>query len=121
MKFKMASDNICFFIVEYYGIDEIVDFVLMPSNQIPCMYHAGKFSLEFLTNAGGSDQISHSHESLGNAGSSGKKCGSQSELHSNCADGPGILDGKSQYTGNCHELPLSSYEPVILEKDKFTC
>ena len=38
--------------------------------------------------------MSHSHESLGNAGGSGKNCGSQSELNLNCDDGPGILDGK---------------------------
>ncbi len=30
MKLKMASDNICFFIIEYYSFNEIVDFVLMP-------------------------------------------------------------------------------------------
>ena len=36
MEFKMASDNICFFVVECYGIGEILDFVLMPSNQISC-------------------------------------------------------------------------------------
>ncbi len=36
MEFKMESDNICFFIVECYGVDEIVNFVLMPSNLIPC-------------------------------------------------------------------------------------
>ncbi len=59
------------------------------------MYHGGNFFLEFIGNAGGSDQISHSHESLGNAGGSGKNCGSQSELNPNCEDGPGILDGKS--------------------------
>ena len=58
------------------------------------MYHGGKIFLEFLGNAGGSDQISHSQsaevgdeilnhetvcESLGNAGGSGEYCGSQSE------------------------------------------
>ena len=53
------------------------------------------FFLELIGNAKGSDQISHSHESLGNAGGSGKKCGSQSELHPNCGDGPGNVDGKS--------------------------
>ncbi len=52
------------------------------------MYHGGKFFLEFIGNAGGSDQISHSHESLGNARGSGENCGSQSEL-------TGILDVKS--------------------------
>jgi hypothetical protein len=76
VKLKMASDNICFFIIEYYSFDEIVDFVLMPSNQILCIMVVNIF-IKFIGNAGGSDQISHSHESLGNAGGSGKNCGSQ--------------------------------------------
>ncbi len=94
MKLKMASDNICFFIIECYSFNEIVDYVLMPSNQILCTMVVN-FFLEFIGNTGGSDQISHSHESLGNAGGSGKNCGSQSELNLNCDDGPGIIDGKS--------------------------
>ncbi len=28
-----------------------------------------------------------------------------------------ILANLKTYNGNCHELPYSSYEPVILEKD----
>ncbi len=83
-----------FFIIEYYSFDEIVDFVLMPSNQILCTMVVN-FFLEFIGNTGGSDQISHSHESLGNARGPGKNPGSQSELNLNCDDGPGILDGKS--------------------------
>ncbi len=94
MKLKMASDNICFIIVEYYSFDEIVDFVLMPSNQILCTMVVNIF-LKFVENAGGSNQMSHSHESLGNAGGSGKNPESQSELNLNCDDGCGILDGKS--------------------------
>ena len=62
------------------------------------MYHGGKIILEFIGNVGGSDQeISHSHESLRNAGGSDKNCGSQSKLNPNCEDGPGILYGKSLY------------------------
>ncbi len=76
------------------------------------MYHGGEIFLEFLGDAGGSDQISHSQsaevgdkilvhetvcESSGNTKSSGENCGSQSELNPNCEDCPGILDGKSQY------------------------
>ena len=53
MKLKMASDNICFIIVEYYSFDEIVDFVLMPSNQILCTMVVNIF-LKFIGNAGGS-------------------------------------------------------------------
>ena len=75
-----------FFIIECYSFDE-------PSNQILCIMVVN-FFLEFIGNAGGSDQISHSHESLGNAGGSGKNRGSQSELNLNCDDGPGILDSK---------------------------
>ena len=62
------------------------------------MYHGGEIFLEFLEflgSARGSDQISHSHESLGKAGGSGENCGSQSELNPNCEDGPGIFYGKS--------------------------
>ena len=66
----------------------------MPSNQILCTMVVN-FFLELIGNAKGSDQISHSHESLGNAGGSGKNRGSQSELNLNCDDGCGILDGKS--------------------------
>ena len=76
------------------------------------MYHDGEIFLEFLGNAVGSDQISHSQsaevgaetlnhetvpESSGNAGGSGENCGPHFELNPNCEDGPGILDGKSQY------------------------
>ena len=76
------------------------------------MYHGGDISLEFLGDAGGSDQVCHSQsaevgdgilvrgtvpKSSGNVGGSGENCGSQSELNPNCEDGPGILDGKSQY------------------------
>ncbi len=82
MKLKMASDNICFFIIECYSFGEIVDFVLMPSNQILCTTVV-IFCLEFIGNVGGSDQSSHSHESLGNAGGSSKNCGTQSELNIN--------------------------------------
>ena len=83
MKLKIASDNICFFIIECYSLDEIVVFVLMPSNQIMCTMVVKNF-LEFIGIAGGSDQIINSHESLGNAGGSGKNCGSQSELNPKC-------------------------------------
>ena len=76
------------------------------------MYHGGEIFLEFLGNAGGSDQIRHSQsaevgdeilvhetvpESSGIAGGSGENCGSESELNPNCEDGHGILDCKSQY------------------------
>ena len=76
------------------------------------MYHGGEIFLEFLGDAGGSDQISHSQsaevgdgilvheidpESLGNTGGSDKNCGSQSELISDCEGDRGIQDGKSQY------------------------
>ncbi len=76
-----------FFIIECYSFDE-------PSNQILCTMVVD-FFLEFIGNTRGSDQISHSHESSGNIGGSGKNRGSQSELKLNCEDGPGILDGKS--------------------------
>ena len=39
--------------------------------------------------------MSHSHESLEDAGGSGKNRGSQSELNLNCDAGCGILEGKS--------------------------
>ena len=78
-----------FFIIECYSFDETVDFVLMPSHQILCTMVV-IFFLEFIGNVGGSDQISHSHETLGNAKDSGKNCGSQSDLG-------GISDGKSRY------------------------
>ena len=93
MKLKMASDNICFFIIEYYSFDKIVDFVLMPSNQILCTMVVNILLIHRECRRLYS-QMSHSHESLGNAGGSGKNCGSQSELNLNCDDGPGILDGK---------------------------
>ena len=53
MKLKMASDNICFFIIECYSFDEIVDFVIMPSNQILCTMVVNIF-LKFIGNARGS-------------------------------------------------------------------
>ena len=76
------------------------------------MYHSGEIFLEFLEDAGGSDQICHSQsaevgggilvrettpESSGIDGGSGENCGSQSKLNPDCEGGPGILDGKSQY------------------------
>ena len=76
------------------------------------MYHGCEIFLEFLGDAGGSDQICHSQcaevgdeilvhetvpESSVNAGGTGENCGSQSELNPDCEGGRGILDGKSQY------------------------
>ena len=76
------------------------------------MYHGGELFLEFLRDAGGSDQINHSQsakvedtilvheidpESLGNTGGSSENCGSQSELIPDCEGDCGIIDGKSQY------------------------
>ena len=73
------------------------------------MYHGGEIFLEFLGNAGGSDQIRHSQsaevgdeilvhetvpESSGNAGGSGENCGSQSELNHIRGGGREIQDGK---------------------------
>ena len=73
------------------------------------MYHGGEIFLEFLGDAGGSDQIRHSQsaevgdeilvhetvpESSGNAGGSGENCGSQSELNHIRGGGRGIQDGK---------------------------
>ena len=54
----MASLYICFFIVECYGIDEMVDFVPMSSNLILCTMVV-KYFLNSQGYAEGSDQISH--------------------------------------------------------------
>ena len=73
------------------------------------MYHGGEIFLEFLGDAGGSDQIHQFQsakvgdavlvneivpESSGNAGGSGENCGSQSKLNHIRGGGHGIQDGK---------------------------
>jgi hypothetical protein len=46
----------------------------------------------------------------------GTKINTESEYNSNLRTGM-ELSIKKKNNGNCHMLPYSSYEPVILEKD----